>query len=92
MAHLFKPVVIRYRLPNGKAVPKGTPDARKVRERTKKWYASYEDGNGMPARKPLCADKSAANTMLGELVKKASRERAGDIDPFEEHRKRHELS
>jgi integrase len=88
MAHLFKPVVIRYRLPDGKAVPKGTPAARKVRERTKKWYASYEDGDGMPARKPLCADKSAANTMLNELVKKSSRERAGDRDPFEEHRKR----
>ncbi len=59
-----------------------------MRERTKKWYGSYEDADGMPVRKPLCADKAAANTMLGELVKKANRERAGDRDPFEEHRKR----
>ena len=88
MAHLFKPVVIRYRLPNGKAVRKGTPGASKVCERAKKWYGSYEDGEGIPVRKPLCKDKSAARTMLNERVRKASREAAGDFDPFEEHRKR----
>ena len=63
MAHLFKPVVIRYRLPNGKAVRKGTPGAQKVRERTKKWYGSYEDADGMPVRKPLCARQGVPLTL-----------------------------
>jgi hypothetical protein len=35
MAHLINPIVIRHSLPDGKAVAKGIPGARKVRERTK---------------------------------------------------------
>ena len=88
MAHLFKPTIVRYRLPDGKVVPKGTPGARKVRERTDKWYGNYRDADDAWKRVPLCADKEAAKTMLRELHRKAQREAAGDVDHFAEHRKR----
>lgn len=86
MATLFRPITIRYRLPNGKRVKKGTPGARKVKERSKKWYALYLDANDQWKRKPLCADKTAAQVMLADLDRKAQRERAGYSDPFEPHR------
>ena len=37
---------------------------------------------------PLAADKTAAQAMLNELVRKAEREAAGIVDPFESNRKR----
>ncbi len=88
MAHLFKPTIVRFRLPDGKVVPKGTPGARKVKERTEKWYGNYRDADEIWTRVPLCADKEAAKTMLRELHRKAQREAAGDVDHFAEHRKR----
>lgn len=39
-------------------------------------------------RVPLAADKTAAQAMLNELVRKVEREKAGLVDPFEEHRNR----
>src|SRR5262249_31648211 len=39
-------------------------------------------------REPLATDKTAAQQMLAELVRKAEMARRGILDPFEEHRKR----
>jgi integrase len=72
-------------------VRKGTPGAKKVKERASKWYG--QGIPGMPPRKrvPLCSDKRAAQGMLNELVKKAERGAAGlpDLDrlakPVAEH-------
>jgi len=85
MASLFKPVIVRYRLPDGRAVKKGTPGARKVSERTKHWYGKYRDENNEENRIPLCTDKEAARSMLRDLVRRAERLRAGLIDPTELH-------
>ena len=68
MAHLFKPTIVRYRTADGKAVPKGTPGARKVRERTEKWYGGYRDATDVWQRVPLCADKEAAKTAYSATV------------------------
>jgi hypothetical protein len=86
MAYLSKPIVTRYRLPDGKTVAKGTPGARKVRERTEKWYGNYKTADDTWEREPVCADKEAAKTMLRDLDRKAQREAAGDVDHFAEHR------
>jgi len=85
---IFRPYVVRWRNAAGKAVKKGTPGAKQVRERAKKWYGQYRDENNAKVRTPLCRDKVAAKTMLAELERKADRARAGDIDPFDEHLKR----
>jgi len=49
--------------------------------RTRKWYGQYRDATGVWQRVPLCADKTAAQAMLTELVRKVERQRAGIIDP-----------
>jgi integrase len=95
MASLFKPVIIRYTLPNGSTrtpdgqrVDKSTPGAVKKKRKAKKWYGSYTDANGEPQRPPLSANKTVAQQMLNALVRKAELGKVGIVDPFEEHRKR----
>ena len=71
MANLFKPT---YTKPNPEA------GERTIR-RTRKWYGQYRDANGIVQRVPLCTDKTAAQAMLTDLVRKAERQQAGLIDP-----------
>jgi hypothetical protein len=47
----------------------------------------YRDELGAERRVPLAADKTAAQAMLNELVRKAERRIAGLEDPFETHRR-----
>jgi integrase len=78
MAHLIRPIKVYYVDPKrGKRVPKGTPGARKIRERARKWYG--QGIPGLPPRKrvPLAADKTAAQQMLADLVRKGERGEAG---------------
>jgi integrase len=85
MARVFKKSITRYLDAGGRQVPKGTPGARKVREKSAKWYGR-PPGASRPV--PLSTNKAAAAIMLGELVKKAEMNRAGVGDAFEEHRRR----
>jgi integrase len=75
MASLVRPWKVTYQL-DGKRVPKGTAGAKKVRERSTKWY-----GRGVPGcgrrRIPLATDKEAARRMLAQLVKDAEQGAAG---------------
>lgn len=48
--------------------------------RLRKWYGKYVDADGVPRRVPLCTDKTAAQAMLAELVRKAERQQAGIVD------------
>jgi integrase len=61
---------------------------RKVREKSQKWYGQFKDSDGRTVRKPLCEDKTAAQALLTEEVRKANRIAAGIIDKFEDQRKR----
>ena len=61
---------------------------RKVKRKSAKWWGRYRDALGRDRRVPLARDKAAAQAMLNELVLKAEREAAGQLDPFEEHAKR----
>ena len=88
MASVYRPTVIRYIDSQGRQVPKGSPGAKRVREKSKTFRGRYRGADGKPRTASLCDDQDAAETMLGELVKRAKREAAGDIDPFEDHRKR----
>ncbi|MBY0587216.1 tyrosine-type recombinase/integrase [bacterium] len=57
----------------------------KIREKSKKWWGRYRDHQNIERRVPLATDKTAAQTLLNELVKKAEKRRVGLIDQFDEH-------
>src|SRR5436305_9297490 len=85
MPQVFRKSITRYLDAEGRQVPKGTPGARKVREKSAKWYGRAP-GAARPV--PLCENKAAAQIMLNELVRKAGLATVGLADPYEEHRKR----
>src|SRR4051794_13362796 len=96
MASLYQPTVIRYVVFKGRVngqdkfeqVPKGTPGAKRVREKSNTWWGRYRDAQKKPKRVSLSDVRDAAETMLNEITKRARREEAGDIDPFQDHRKK----
>jgi hypothetical protein len=61
---------------------------KKIKSKSKKWWGRYRDEYGAEKRVPLATDKTAAQAMLNELVKKAEQRASGVIDRFDEHRKR----
>jgi len=60
----------------------------KVKKKSRKWWGRYRDAMGREKRVPLAGDKAAAQAMLNDLVRRVELERAGRLDPFEEHLKR----
>src|ERR1700722_2351851 len=66
-------------------VPSGTPGAKKVKKKSRKWYGRPP---GSPRPVPLSTNQTAAEQMLAALVKKAELARGGIFDPFEAHRDR----
>src|SRR4051794_41163548 len=62
-------------------------DGTRIQLLSKKWYGEYRDADGVLQCVPLSTDKTAAQQMLAELVRKAELSRAGVRDPFEAHRK-----
>jgi hypothetical protein len=85
MPNVFKKSITRYLDSDGRQVPKGTPGARKVKEKSAKWYGRVPDSL-KPV--PLATNKVAAQQQLAMMVKKAELGRAGIHDPFEEESKR----
>jgi hypothetical protein len=85
MARVFKKSITRYLDADGRQVSKGTPGARKVREKSRKWYGR-PPGAADPV--PLCENKSASEMMLNEMIRKAGLATVGISDPYEQHRKR----
>src|SRR5438552_628162 len=86
MGTLMKIWIVRHLDEAGRRIPKGTPGARAVKEKSRKWYGQYKDAEGKRHRVPLCADKTAALQMLAELERGVARNRADLVDPFEKHR------
>src|SRR6266508_2063688 len=61
----------------------------RIRLLSAKWYGEYRDADSIVRRVPLAEDRSAAEVMLGELVKEAELTRRGLADPRrEEHARR----
>ncbi len=80
MASLVKIWITRYVDKSGSRVPKGTPGAKKVKERSTVWYAQYKH-DGKWKREPLFTDKSASAVRLAELVKAEARGEVGLVNP-----------
>jgi integrase len=75
---------VRFKGTDGKAVVAFlTKKGDRCRLASPTWYG-WVDG----AAVPLCTNKTAAELMLAELVRKSERAEAGISDPFEQHCKR----
>ena len=61
-----------------------------VKKRGRTYYAVYHDpATGKRVRRSLrCTDKSASEILEGGVVRRAAREHAGLVDPYEQHHKR----
>ncbi len=68
MPSVYQKTIIRYVDANGRRVPKDTPGAHKVKEKSAKWYGRVP-GEAKP--RPLCTNKNDAETMLRQLVREA---------------------
>jgi integrase len=85
MSRVFKKSITRYLDAEGRQVPKGTPGARRAKEKSAKWYGRVP---GAIRPIPLCENKEAAKVMLNELVHRAGLATVGLANPFEAHSKR----
>ncbi len=82
MASLKKKTIVSYQDRAGSRVPKGTPGAKKVKEKSSKWYGQFKNPEtGKWECVPLSTDKEASRTQLAEIVKAVERGQAGLIDP-----------
>ncbi len=77
MAHLVRQTKTYFVDVSGTRVPKGTPGAKKVREKLSKWYGQGVPGYPPKKRIPLATDKASAQRMLDEMVRRAERGHAG---------------
>jgi integrase len=84
MAWLQKKIITRWMDRKGDRVPKGTPGAKRVREKSDKWYGCWKEGT-RKVMVPLATDKDAAQTMLADLLRNRERGQAGLVDPHKEH-------
>lgn len=81
---LMKVTITRYEDAEGRAVPKGTPGAKKVKEKSKKWYAEWRE-NGKKKKKPLVTDKQKAKKMVGDLIDAMEKGEAGMVCKYKQH-------
>lgn len=86
MSNVFKRTFTRYVDAQGRRVTKETPGARRVPEKSSKWFGQYRDADGRWKRVPLSTDKTVARQMLAELEKQVERGKIGLVDPFAGHR------
>jgi integrase len=88
MAALFRPTIIRYVDKNGRQVTKDTPDAKRVRKKSKSWRGRYEDAKGKTKTIGLFDDKESSEAKFAAILQRVREEKAGirRPDPFEIHR------
>src|SRR5437899_7951655 len=100
MASLFKPIIISYRDPDGhkcsmeeatvpgpdgKRVLRKSEGFRRLKTKSKKWYARIKGPDGKARPVPLDEDKDVANDLMHKLGTEASRERHGLTDRYKVH-------
>jgi cyclopropane fatty-acyl-phospholipid synthase-like methyltransferase len=77
--------IIRYVLPSGKRVGKGTKGAERKVEQSRKFYACFRR-NGRRLKVPLSSNRKQAHRMMRELEQNLWRLNLGLTDAFAEHR------
>jgi hypothetical protein len=78
VAHLVRPVVTSYEL-SGKRVPKGTPKAKKVRQKAAKWYG--QGGFRATRRRSGFRSRRVSRSRLPGVLVLAGRETDGVGSP-----------
>jgi hypothetical protein len=63
-------------------------DGTRIQLLSRKWYGEYKDADGIEQCVALATDRTAAELMLADLVRKAELKQASVSDPYEEHSKR----
>lgn len=77
----------RFRDDDGKTIEAPlTKDGARCRVESARWYTDIRQPNGTVKRVALATNRTAAEMMRGELLRKAEMGLAGAGDPFEEHR------
>ncbi len=72
-----------------KRIPVTDPVSGELSEReSQKYYVEYRDEHGKKRRKAVSPDKSVATRKLAQIERDVDRRRNGEIDPYEEHRRR----
>ena len=84
MATLRKVTTTRWVLPDGTRVQPQTAGAKRIKEKSAKWYIVARVG-GKIVRTPAYTDKAASQAKLVEWVKAHERGQAGILDPFRKH-------
>ena len=77
MAHLKKIRIVRYLDATGNRVAKSTAGARRVAEKSAKWYGIFRDKQGVRHKVPLSPNKAVAQQMLNRLSDKVERGKVG---------------
>lgn len=88
MAHPFRKQITRYVGPDGKRCLKDAPNAKRVDEKSSKWYGRFRSPDIIVREVALFKDKTASRQRLAELERKAEQSESGLLDPFEESRKK----
>jgi hypothetical protein len=83
MATLIKITYTEWYAENKRCSP-GTPGAEKRVRESEKWYAYWREGKKQ-FKVPLCADKTAAQAMMADLLRTKDRSKAKIIDPRQQH-------
>ncbi len=87
MSSLFRKQITRYVGPDGKRCPKDAPEAKRVDEKSSKWYGRFRSPDSIVREVALFKDKTASRQRLAELERKAEQSDSGLLDPFEKSRK-----
>ncbi len=77
MGSLFKHQSVRWVDSEGSRVKSKTPGAKKVIEKSRKWWGSYRDAFGKLVKKPLFKDKQSSQLELANLERLEDRRKAG---------------
>jgi integrase len=83
MGSLIRQQITVYLDSKGRRVKKGTPGARKVKQKSSKWYGQYVDASNRRRRVPLSTDKVAARHLLAALEREAELVRRGVMSKVE---------
>ncbi len=86
MSNLYRQNVVRYLDAAGRRVSSKTPGAKRVKEKSTKWYGQYRSPDGTVHRVPLCTNKTAAQAMLSEHIANAEKGLAGLVDKYAQHK------
>jgi integrase len=92
MGSLIRQQITVYLDSEGRRVKKSTPGARKVRQKTSKWYGQYLDASNRRRRVPLSTDKVAARHMLAALEREAELVRRGVMSKAEASVSKHQAT